>query len=201
MSQTDLTVSGDAPKLPRADSRRNRLRVLAAAQDAFESEGIAVSVEAIARRAGVGVGTVYRHFPTKEALFQAIVMTSLEGFVEQARALADAEDPGAALYGYLAQVIDQSETSMAIKDALSGTDFDADERASDTFHELELAVGHLLARAQEAGDARTDVTIGEVFALVGGACRASSALRGDAVSPRRLVSVICDGLRPPVARA
>jgi AcrR family transcriptional regulator len=200
MTQTDLTVQDDAPRLPRADARRNRLRVLAAAQEAFESEGIAVSVEAIARRAGVGVGTVYRHFPTKEALFQAIVMTSLEGFVEQARGLADADDPGAALYGYLAQVIDQSETSMAIKDALSGTDFDADERAADTFRELEVAVEHLLTRAQEAGEARTDVTISEVFALIGGACRASSALRGDAVSPSRLVSVICDGLRPPVAR-
>jgi AcrR family transcriptional regulator len=178
---------------------RNRGRVLAAAEAAFESEGIAVSVEAIARRAGVGVGTVYRHFPTKEALFQAIILTSLEGFVQEARELADAEDPGVALYDYLARVIDRSETSMAIKDALSGTDFDADERASEMFHDLELAVGHLLARAQEAGATRTDVNTGELFALIGGACRASSALRGDAVSPRRLVSVICDGLRPPAA--
>jgi AcrR family transcriptional regulator len=197
LNQTEPAISDLAPKQPRADSVRNRARVLAAAAEAFESEGIAVSVEAIARRAGVGVGTVYRHFPTKEALFQAIVMTSLEGFVEEARGLADAEDPGPALYDYLARVIDQSETSMAIKDALSGTDFDADERASETFRDLEVAVGHLLTRAQQAGATRTDVTIGEVFALVGGACRASSALRGDAVSPRRLVSVICDGLRPP----
>ena len=200
MTQTDLTVSDAAPKQPRADARRNRLRVLAAAQEAFESEGIAVSVEAIARRAGVGVGTVYRHFPTKEALFQAIVVTSLEAFVEEAESLAHADDPGAALYGYLAKVIDQSETSMAIKDALGGTDFDADERAAETFDQLELAVGRLLARAQESGQARSDVTISEVFALIGGACRASSALRGDAVSPSRLVAVICDGLRPPVAR-
>jgi AcrR family transcriptional regulator len=200
MNQTEPAFSDLTPKQPRADSVRNRARVLDAAQKAFESEGISVSVEAIARRAGVGVGTVYRHFPTKEALFQAIVMTSLEGFVQEARGLADAEDPGAALYDYLARVIDQSETSMAIKDALSGTDFDADERASDTFRDLEIAVGHMLTRAQAAGATRPDVTISEVFALVGGACRASSALRGDAVSPRRLVSVICDGLRPPSAR-
>jgi AcrR family transcriptional regulator len=199
MNHTQPAV-GDIAKQPRADSVRNRARVLAAAQEAFESEGIAVSVEAIARRAGVGVGTVYRHFPTKEALFQAIVLTSLEGFVEEARRLADAEDPGCALYDYLARVIDQSETSMAIKDALSGTDFDADERACDTFRDLEVAVGHLLSRAQAAGATRPDVSISEVFALIGGACRASSALRGDAVSPRRLVSVICDGLRPPTAR-
>jgi AcrR family transcriptional regulator len=200
MNQTEPAFSDLTPKQPRADSVRNRARVLAAAEEAFKSEGIAVSVEAIARRAGVGVGTVYRHFPTKEALFQAIIMTSLEGFVQEARGLADADDPGAALYDYLARVIDQSETSMAIKDALSGTDFDANERASDTFRDLEVAVGYLLTRAQEAGATRPDVTISEVFALVSGACSASSALRGDAVSPSRLVSVICDGLRPPSAR-
>src|SRR6476646_5852714 len=100
MNQTEPAFSDLTPKQPRADSVRNRARVLDAAQKAFESEGISVSVEAIARRAGVGVGTVYRHFPTKEALFQAIVMTSLEGFVQEARGLADAEDPGAAPYDY-----------------------------------------------------------------------------------------------------
>jgi hypothetical protein len=198
MTQTDLTLTDAAPKQPRADARRNRLRVLAAAQEAFESEGISVSVEAIARRAGVGErpGVLderleARHDDRLEERF-------LGGEVAVHR--ADADDPGAALYGYLARVIDQSETSMAIKDALSGTDFDADERAAETFDQLELAVGLLLERAQEAGQARADVTISEVFALIGGACRASGALRGDAVSPSRLVSVICDGLRPPVAR-
>ncbi len=200
MSQTHPAVGEGAAKQPRADSVRNRARVLAAARQAFESEGIAVSVEAIARRAGVGVGTVYRHFSTKEALFEAIIMTSLEGFVEDARELADADDPGTALYGYLARVIHESETSMAIKDALSGTDFEADERATETLRELEVAVGRLLARAQAAGATRADVTISEVFALVGGACRASSGLGGTAVSPRRLVAVICDGLRPPADR-
>ena len=200
MHQTEPVAGDSAARPPRADSVRNRARVLAAAEEAFEAEGIAVSVEAIARRAGVGVGTVYRHFPTKEALFQAIVMTSLESFVEEARGLADAEDPGAALYAFLSHVIERSETSMAIKDALSGTDFVADQRASEMFRDLEAAVARLLSRAQAAGATRSDVTIGEVFALVGGACRASSALRGDAVSPRRLVSVICDGLRPPRAR-
>jgi AcrR family transcriptional regulator len=197
MSKIDSQVSDAAPKQPRADAQRNRLRVLTAAREAFETEGIAVSVEAIARRAGVGVGTVYRHFPTKEALFGAIVMTSVEAFVQEAGELADADDPGTALYDFLAKVIDQSETSMAIKDALSGTEFDADASAARTFEELQRAVGVLLERAQAAGATRSDLTIEELFALIGGACRARSALRGDSVSPRRLVSVICEGLRPP----
>jgi AcrR family transcriptional regulator len=200
MSQTEPQVSDAAPKPPRADAQRNRIRVLDAAREAFESEGLSVSVESIARRAGVGVGTVYRHFPTKEALFEAIVLTSLERFVELARSLADAEDPGAALYGYLERVFAESETSMAIKDALCETDFDAEQAAAATFHELELAVGHLLERAQQAGATRPDVTIEELFALLGSACRASSALRRDTSSCLILVNVICDGLRPAGVR-
>jgi AcrR family transcriptional regulator len=197
MNQTEPHPSDAAPKPPRADAVRNRLRVLEAARAAFESEGITVSVEAIARRAGVGVGTVYRHFPTKEALFEAIVQTSLEAFVAEARRLADADDPGAALYGYLEQVFVHSETSMAIKDALSETDFTAEQRAAETFRELEIAVAHLLARAQAAGATRSDVTVDELFALLGGACRAAGTLRSGASSSNLMCSVICDGLRPP----
>ena len=200
MTTTEPPASEAAPRNTRADARRNRLRVLAAAQEAFEAEGIGVSVEAIARLAGVGVGTVYRHFPTKEALFEAIVLTNLEQFREQAQSLADADDPGAALYGFLGQVIDQSETSMAIKDALNESDFDGEAAAAETFRELEAAVGHLLARAQAAGATRSDVTIDELFALIGTACRASNTLRGGEVSARRLGSVILDGLRPPAPR-
>jgi AcrR family transcriptional regulator len=197
MSQTEHHASDAAPKQLRADALRNRNRVLTAAREAFEAEGISVSVEAIARRAGVGVGTVYRHFPTKEALFLAIVETSVEAFVAEARELALSDDPGAALYGFIAKVIDQSETSMAIKDALSGTEFDGDPTIEGTFDELEGAVAVLLQRAQAAGATRPELTNEELFALIGGACRATSALRGNAVSPRRLVAVICDGLRPP----
>jgi AcrR family transcriptional regulator len=196
MRQTEPQPSDAASRPPRADAQRNRIRVLDAAREAFEAEGISVSVEAIARRAGVGVGTVYRHFPTKEALFEAIVQTSLDGFIVEARRLADADDPGAALYSYLEQVFVQSETSMAIKDALSETDLTAEQRCAETFRELELVVGNLLERAQKAGATRPDVTIDELFALLGGACRAAGALRNGASSPALLCSVICDGLRP-----
>jgi AcrR family transcriptional regulator len=200
MSQTEPQVSDAAPKRPRADAQRNRMRVLDAAREAFASEGLSVSVESIARRAGVGVGTVYRHFPTKEALFEAIVLTSLETFVDLARSLADADDPGEALYFYLERVFEESETSMAIKDALVETDFDAEQAAAATFRELELAVRHLLERSQQAGATRPDVTIEELFALLGSACHASSALRRDTSSSLILVNVICDGLRPAGTR-
>ena len=79
----------------RADARRNRAKVLAAAEEAFAVDGLAVPLDDIARLAGVGAGTVYRHFPSKEALFQAVVLERIEQFAEEARGLAAAEDSAA----------------------------------------------------------------------------------------------------------
>jgi AcrR family transcriptional regulator len=197
MSQLE-PITEVTPRQPRADARRNRARVLEAAREAFEAEGLAVNVDVIARRAGVGVGTVYRHFPTKELLFEAIVLTSLETFVEEARALADADDPGEALYDFLERTVDESETSMAIKDALAGACFDVTASGAGAIRDLEQAVGHLLERAQQAGTARTDIAIDELFALLS-ACHATRP-QGGAISRRHLVRVICDGLRPPAPR-
>jgi AcrR family transcriptional regulator len=198
MSQLEPTTEV-SPRQLRADARRNRARVLEAAKEAFEAEGLAVNVEVIARRAGVGVGTVYRHFPTKELLFEAIVLTTLEAFVAEARALADADDPGEALYGFLERTVAESETSMAIKDALAGACFDVTATAAGAIRDLEQAVGHLLERAQQAGATRTDIDIAELLALLG-ACHATRPNAGSAISRRHLVRVICDGLRTPVPR-
>src|ERR1700712_3783999 len=120
MSQTAPPEPDAVPRAPRADAARNRERVLAAAKEVVEAEGLSVNVDVIARRAGVGVGTLYRHFPTKEALFEAIVLTDLEGFAEQARALLESDQPCEALYSFLALIVQHSDSSAAIKDALGG---------------------------------------------------------------------------------
>ena len=86
------------PRRLRADARRNRQRVLDAATAAFATEGVAVPVDEIARRAGVGAGTVYRHFPTKEALVEAIVLSRVEWLIGEARVLAGTDDPGTAFF-------------------------------------------------------------------------------------------------------
>src|SRR5690242_14517236 len=99
------TTAGDRPL--RADARRNRQRVLDVAAAAFTTEGPGVSVHEIARRAGVGTGTVSRHFPTKEALFQAIVLDRIEQCVTAARELADSHEPGAAFLAYFAFLVDK----------------------------------------------------------------------------------------------
>ena len=85
----------------RADAQRNRTRILDAAEVVFAAEGIEVPVDTIAEKAGVGVGTLYRHFPTKEKLCEAILLERLAGLTEDARAQADAADPGAAFFGFL----------------------------------------------------------------------------------------------------
>ena len=84
----------------RADAQRNRTRILDAAEVVFAAEGIEVPVDTIAEKAGVGVGTLYRHFPTKEKLCEAILLERLAGLTEDARAQAGAADPGAAFFGF-----------------------------------------------------------------------------------------------------
>ncbi|HEY1552270.1 MAG TPA: helix-turn-helix domain-containing protein, partial [Kofleriaceae bacterium] len=90
----------------RADAKRNRERVLAIAQQVFAAEGLAVPIDEIAKRAGVGIGTVYRHFPTKEALFAAIVHDRMERLIEYATSLGNAAKPGDALFAVLDRLIE-----------------------------------------------------------------------------------------------
>ena len=95
------------PRALRADAERNRQRVLQVAQELFATEGLAVPIDGIARRAGLGVGTLYRHFPTKEALFEAIVVGRMEQLVEAARAGARAHDRGGAFFGFLTRMVEE----------------------------------------------------------------------------------------------
>ena len=98
----------------RAYARRNRLKVLEAAREAFAAEGIVVPLDDIARRAGVGAGTVYRHFPTKEALFEAVVADQLQLLVGDAREALRADDAGEAFFGFLATVIDEPRQCISL---------------------------------------------------------------------------------------
>jgi AcrR family transcriptional regulator len=175
----------------RADARRNRAKVLAAAEEAFAVDGLAVPLDDNARLAGVGAGTVYRHFPSKEALFQAVVLERIEQFAEEARGLAAAEDPGAAFFDYFVRVIKQASLNRAICDALAesgGHAFKAG--AGDDFR---TALAQLLTRAQAAGAVRPDLDGDDLRALIVGCL----AVERYAPGSRHLVRVVVDGLRPP----
>src|SRR3954447_1741207 len=112
-------AAGDQPL--RADAQRNRQRVLDAARDAFAEAGRAVPLDEIAARAGVGPGTVYRHFPTKEALFEAVTEARLRDLVSHARAGADAADPGAAFAGFLAGRAGEAVARRNLQEAFAAT--------------------------------------------------------------------------------
>jgi len=187
----------------RADARRNRARVLEAAREAFAAEGLAVPLDDIARRAGVGAGTVYRHFPTKEALFEAVIVDRLEylaaeaGLAVAAAAGAGPDDEAvsAAFFGFLALMVADASTKKDLADALAGAGVDL--RAV-TLHAAGRLRGHLddlLARAKAVGAVRADVDTEDLHAVVFGALAAEQR-RADAERPGRIAGLICDGLRP-----
>ncbi|MQA08356.1 MAG: TetR family transcriptional regulator [Pseudonocardiaceae bacterium] len=180
----------------RADARRNRERVLEAARTAFADEGLAVPLDEIARRAGVGAGTVYRHFPTKEALFAAIVAGNLDTQTEWARALATDPDPAGALEKFFREMVEQGVGNRAFTDALncSGVDVWTTEAAR-AGSELLDALAALLTRAQQAGVVRQDITAKQVKALLVGVLAAGDWLGGDVQARRQLTEVICAGFR------
>lgn len=170
----------------RADARRNRERVLAAAQQAFADEGLMVPLDEIARRAGVGAGTVYRHFPTKEALFEAVVVDRIEQMTARARQLSAAGDPGAAFFTLLAHMVDEAELKRDLADAVGGH-----APAGALGKPLVEAIGTLLARAQDAGAVRADIGIEDLMAILRGGFSATR----DPARLHRTFAVIFDGLR------
>lgn len=177
----------------RADAVRNRDHVLDVAGEVFASEGLGVPIDEIARRAGLGVGTLYRHFPTKEALFMAIVIRRMEQVSADARALEGAKDPGKAFFSFLSRLIDDVPVKMDLMRALAGTGFDP--RRTEAKVESLRAVGALLVRAQRAGAVRADVQVGEVFSLVHAVHAAIGSHERDARSRARLIAIVFDGLR------
>jgi AcrR family transcriptional regulator len=190
-----LLESEQTPRRLRADAARNRARVLEVAYAAFAAEGVAVPIDEIARRAGVGAGTVYRHFPTKEFLFQAIVANRIEQLVEHARALTDERDAGEALFAFLATLVAEGATDQGLVEALAGIGFDLADAAPDAEERFMATLGGLLDRAQEAGAVRSDVNLHDLKTLLVG-CQAMQRYNRDSDSIRRLLAIVHDGLKP-----
>ncbi len=178
----------------RADALRNRARVLEVAYETFAAEGLAVPIDEIARRAGVGAGTVYRHFPTKDALFEAVFADRVRRIVDDGRALVTSEGPGEALFAFLREMVRSAKTDHGLFDALASYGIDVASATSDAEAEFLGVLADLLVAAQTSGTVRADVGVAEVKALLM-VCKSSQDY-GDDVSDR-VTSVIVDGLRPP----
>ncbi len=179
----------------RADAVRNRARILEAAEVVFAAQGIEAPVDAIAEKAGVGVGTLYRHFPTKEKLCEAILLDRLADLTVDARAAADAPDPAAAFFGFLRHFVSLGESKRDLIVAVMGAGLDFEEAAADVKEDLREAVGVLLCRAQDVGVVRRDVTPTAVVSLVGATCHAGG--HSSDAPAMDLLAIVCDGLRAP----
>jgi len=182
----------------RADARRNRERVLESADAVFSEIGPAASTGEVARRAGVAIGTVFRHFPTKESLIEAVVVERLTQLTTEAEQLTDAADPDAAFLTFFHRWIELSAAKYQFAAALARSGADVQEIRSthpDVVQKLHDAVGVLLARSQHAGGIRRDVSASDVIALMVGASQAHEHVGPDPDQRARLLSVTIDGLR------
>jgi AcrR family transcriptional regulator len=184
-----------SPKPLRADAERNRLRVLEVAQSVFAAEGLAVPIDEIARRAGLGVGTLYRHFPTKEALFEAIVVGRMQVLVEEAREKRTAKDAGEAFFAVFARIAEESHVKKDFLDALMGSGSGVPRVLGALKEDLNEAFEQLLKRAQRAKAVRRDVNARQVMALASGALAACKRLGIDAHEREGILAVVRDGLR------
>jgi AcrR family transcriptional regulator len=190
-----MAASPAAPvRKPRADAIRNRERVLEAAKAVFSAGGPEASLEAVARKAGVGIGTLYRHFPTREALFEAVYRREVQQLSELAEALKSEADPVNALRRWLRSNVEFVATKKGMSAALALAVQSSSELTAFSFDRLSKAVGALLDRAVAAGEIRADISPEDVLRALVGMCYLHDQ-PGWQNSVVRLLDVFVDGLR------
>jgi AcrR family transcriptional regulator len=185
----------------RADAERNRRRLLDAAEELFRERGLEVGVGEIAERAGVGRGTLFRNFPTKEDLIAAIVVQRMEEAIEYGTSLRDAADPGAALFELLEYMAGASQVNRSLFEAIADT-WLANEDIRAGHAQVTDVLEDVLHRAQAAGAVRDDVSAIDVMMLVKGVCEAANALaHSDPNIIQRQFGLVRAALVPPATPA
>jgi AcrR family transcriptional regulator len=184
------------PRPLRADARRNREKILAAAAAAFSQSGLESQVEDIARRAGVGVGTVYRHFPTKDALVTALAEAHFERLADTVEAArAEGGDPWDVFAAAIWRAAEPAAADVAWCEIIAGHS-SAIDGAMRAQQRLAAATAALLERAQAAGLMRPDATVQDVRAIMCGLGHVATAQRSGApLDWRRYLEIALDGLR------
>ncbi len=180
----------------RADARHNRTRVLEAAETVLARDGLSASMRTIAQHAGVGLGTIYRHFPTQEALYQAVIIDRAQRLIAETDALTDADDPGGAFFEFFTRIVENATRNKTLSDVLTKAGLDPKADTADVSRDMRDVVERLLVRAQKAGAVREDLRMPELLALLGAACLAAERNQwGDELRARTL-AIVFDGLRP-----
>jgi AcrR family transcriptional regulator len=178
----------------RADARRNHGRLLAEAKNAFLEHGADAPLEEIARRAGVGIGTLYRHFPTRLALQEAVYRDQIDVLCTRAHELAGVHPPGDALAEWMRFFTEHAFTRRGLMQTLKAVIDRHSELFAHCHERIREAAGVLLGRAQEAGAVRRDATVSDVLKLTSALCLATEYAPEDR---DRLLTILLDGLRPP----
>ncbi|MGW2026087.1 TetR/AcrR family transcriptional regulator [Streptomyces decoyicus] len=179
----------------RADARRNYERLLTEARTAFTEHGTDTSLEDIARRAGVGIGTLYRHFPNRTALMGAVFQGEVDALLAHAKKLADAPQPCAALVEWLRAIITHASTYRGLSRALMTASADDSSGMARCSVPMREAGGALLTRAQQAGAVRPDVSISDLMQLTNGIALAAEESPDDPRLADRLLTLTLSGLK------
>lgn len=196
MQESVVAVSAQAdrqPRKPRADAIRNRERVLEAAKAVFSEGGAEAGLDAVARRAGVGIGTLYRHFPTREALYEAVYRREVEQLADLARHLA-AGPPLEGLRRLVEALLELVATKKGMAAALALAAHKPPELMAYTTSLLQEAIAMLLQPAAQAGEIRTDIGADDVLRTVVGLCYLQEGPDWQ-TRVMRLIDVFLDGLR------
>jgi AcrR family transcriptional regulator len=191
MTSTDVNAQLQAHRPKRADARRNYEKLIAAGREAFTEDGKSASLEDIARRAGVGIGTLYRHFPSRQDLLEAVYVEEVDALCRSAVDLAG-EPPWDALVAWLHRFVDYLATKQALAEELLAYN----DRDAEVFRSCRTAMyaggEPLLVRAQQVRVVRSDTDIAEVIQLVGGIAKIQTA---EPEQRDRLLDLALDGLR------
>ncbi|WP_067664624.1 TetR/AcrR family transcriptional regulator [Nocardia miyunensis] len=179
----------------RADARDNRAKILAAARSAFDDLGPQANLREIARRAKVAQGTVHRHFPTKQALFAAIITDRLRELTQLARDLRTQHDPGDAFLAFLTATVANARDNRSMAAVFEEAGSTEEMRAAGQRMDAELT--YLLAQAQAHGAIRTDVDLADIHAIAAAVLAVDAHPAPDDTDRARRVAVVLDGLRPP----
>ena len=191
---------GPGQRKLRADAQRNRERLVDVAKAAFAEAGPDVSLDEIARRAGVGIGTLYRHFPTRDAIVEAVYRREVRQLAEGAARLLGSLPAGEALHQWMRLFVEYIATKKVIASALGSIVGGASELYAASGAQITEAMSLLVRRAAESGDIRADVDPDDLLrALVGFTYGNGSP--GWQASALRLIDILMDGLRPARAAA
>lgn len=194
-----VTVSPSTEKALRRDARRNRERIVASARALLARDGVSVSVEEITRHAGVGMGTLYRHFPTKEDLVDAVLEEAFEAYVGLAREGLAADDAWTGLCTFLDQALSLHASNLGLMDVVATSEHGR-ARAQAMRERMRPLVRGLVERAQEQGTLRADLTAEDVPLVFWAAGRVIEMTAG--IAPdywRRYLGILLDGLRAEAA--